>query len=137
MNERDDQFELPSEIRTRLAQQDRAASLLTPDADRSVIESARRQFAASGARGGTARRWAAPAVAATLIIALSVLIPYAERGRDLPAVADDVDGSGRVDILDAFALARARESTPDAVDERTVQSLARRIVALNGGGASL
>jgi len=49
-----------------------------------------------------------------------------------PLVADDVDGSGRVDILDAFALARAHAGAGAAnpAEQPDVARLAARVVAL-------
>jgi hypothetical protein len=44
-------------------------------------------------------------------------------------VGDDIDGSGQVDILDAFALARADGGTPDGAAR--VAALAARIVSLD------
>ena len=45
-------------------------------------------------------------------------------GADAHLAADDVDGSGRVDILDALALARAGAA------QSQVDSLAERVVSL-------
>ena len=53
------------------------------------------------------------------------------------SVANDIDGSGVVDILDAFALARmqAADRTPAAQAE--VDALSMRIVALDGSPEKL
>jgi hypothetical protein len=47
--------------------------------------------------------------------------------------ADDVDGSGSVDVLDVLALARMRAAAGDAsgVTEARIEELAYRIVALD------
>ena len=63
------------------------------------------------------------------------------------AMAEDLNGDGQVDMLDAFALARELQQgqTPrpqldlngdGVVDERDVQVLANRAVSLEAGGHS-
>lgn len=95
------------------------------------------------ARLGPRTRWAACAAAA-LVLALSLVDWRALRK---PTVAGDLDGSGGVDILDAFALARAmaRGTQPppgaDAnhdgvVDQRDVEALAAQAVTLEPGPGS-
>ncbi len=82
-------------------------------------------------RGRARARWALPlgAVAAVLLAASSC-------GRSVfdgaaPA-RDDVDGSGRVDILDVLALARMRAAGDAAgVTEARIEELAYRIVAID------
>lgn len=90
--------------------------------------------------GAAARRFRwrrlrpAVAVAAGLLLALSLLFL---RRDPLPG---DVDGDGRVDILDAYRLAldlRAGRGAHDvngdgAVDERDVDEIARTAVRLDG-----
>ena len=54
-----------------------------------------------------------------------------EDGVDPTLLADDIDGSGVVDIRDAFALARmAGEDRTPAAQER-IDALAMRVVALH------
>lgn len=135
MTDREDQFELPDKLAARLEARDRAVSVLTPDVDRAVLAAARRQFAPRTRVQRSFRRWAVPvAAAAMVVLAVTILIPLSRDDRNLSLMADDIDGSGRVDILDAFALARIRAASPGAVDEQRIQSLAEQIVALNGGG---
>lgn len=90
------------------------------------------------ARAGYARRrrfWvyarAAGAVAATAAAAVVVLSLYLDRERTAPApvaatggaqtqaAAGDVDGSGRVDVLDAYLLARRIGAAPDPTPSRS------------------
>ena len=74
---------------------------------------------------------------------------FGPRPRQSPVIArEDLNHDGRVDILDAFELARKLKAQPRAVspaldvngdgvvDERDVTSLAARAVQLPGGGGS-
>lgn len=138
---------LPRAIAARLAEE-RSIAILTPAADAAVLAQARAQFSGRRRR----QSWAAPAaIAATIVIALTATVMLSQRraaiidgpatggasaSRDAPAasaLADDVDGSGRVDILDAFALARADNDTPEG--QARVAALASRIVSLDPGRA--
>src|SRR4029079_12316859 len=107
MHDPEPQFEeLPDALVARLRRADRSQAIVDPRTDRAVIDDARRYFFA--ARPLRVRkpaiRWALPlAAAAALLVAVRVLRPFG-----LQRSADDVDGSGRVDILDAFALARSQ-----------------------------
>jgi hypothetical protein len=122
MHDPEPQFEeLPDALVARLERADRSPTIVDPRTDRAVIGDARRYFVAARPRPvrKPVFRWALPlaAAAAALLVAVLVLRPF-DRS------ADDVDGSGRVDILDAFALARAQ------ADQESVDALAARIVSL-------
>ena len=85
--------------------------------DRAVAEAARRHFGARPRRLWWLR-WAVPTTAAAAaLVALAVYLPT--RRAPAPQAANsvttrttrvDIDGNGRVDILDAFQLARHIES---------------------------
>lgn len=135
MNPETEHFDdLPAALAARLKEADRALPILDPRVDDGVLGLARRQFAARAPRSLPARRrWFAPvAAAATLLVAFLIVVrPFDLRTSSSP---DDIDGSGQVDILDAFALARLRASGGDAaagVSEQRIEALAARIVALN------
>jgi hypothetical protein len=144
MNRPTDNFDqLPDSIVERLRARDRALAVLTPEADRAVRRAATDQFSQRRSRRRV-RRWYLPATgvaaaAAVAVIAIVVTRPFeADRGSVAPApraqvVADDIDASGRVDILDAFALARAREADPDAATQARIDMLASRVVSLSEG----
>lgn len=132
--------QLPDAIIERMRARDGAVAVLTPAVDRTVAERARAQFAPRRTRPA-ARRWyvptAAAAAAAVALVALFVARPFDEARVESFRVADDVDGSGQVDILDAFALARARRDDPDAVSQDRIDALADRIVSLGSPEALL
>jgi hypothetical protein len=124
MHDSEPQFEeLPDALVARLQRADRSQPIVDPRTDRAVIDDGRRYFAARPRRARRpAIRWALPlaAAAAALLVAVLVLRPFG-----VQRSADDVDGSGRVDILDAFALARSQ------ADRESVDALAERIVSLS------
>ena len=134
----DEDLDLPDELIQGLARLDKAVAVMSPDADRRIAEAARAHFGERPRRARSAgRRWAmAGSLAASLLV--GVLFWRAQtpvedlRVASVANVANDIDGSGVVDILDAFALARmqAADRTPAAQAE--VDALSMRIVALDG-----
>jgi len=118
--------------------------------DRRVLDLARERLKRSGTReSGT--RWRIGAVlAAAAGVALAASAWLVVRGSGASGtggrgtLAGDIDGSGRVDILDAFTLARAIEAgatlrsqwdlTGDGrVDDADVDRIAMTSVQLGGG----
>lgn len=76
-------------------------------------------------------RWAAGAVAAAVVLAAFIVVRPLDRFG--PYDPDDIDRSGRVDILDAFALARMRaDGAP--IGEAEIDTIAARAVALEPAG---
>ena len=122
---------LPPTIASRLRRLDRAEAIFDPRTDRAVLEAARSYFAARPAAVPARRsRWALPLGAAAAVLLAAVLV------RPLvfhTASADDIDGSGRVDVLDVLALARMRAASGDAsrITDTRIEELAYRIVALD------
>lgn len=151
---------LPDAIVERLRARDRALSMLTPDVDRAVAEMARAQFASQNADAprqqpqrqssqppglpGARPRQGAPrlavavrrrrlsyaAAAAVALVAFFIVRPFDQNGLAPVPLANDIDGSGRVDILDAFALARTRASDPGSVSDERIDELLRQVVSL-------
>lgn len=139
MNQENEQFDqLPDALVERLRRRERTVSILRPDIDRAVIDAARSQFAGRRAPYAQRRSWLIPsaaAAAAVVLVALFIVRPLPTPEPNL--LADDVDGSGRVDILDAFALARARTGDPAAVSQARLDELTSQIVSLTDAGATL
>ena len=128
--ERDDS-ELPAALIEDLARLDKSLAVMTAAVDRHLAEAARAHFGTRPERRRmTPRRWAlAGGLAASLLVA--VVLWRTESGVDPGLLANDIDGSGVVDILDAFALARrAGEDRTPAAQER-IDALAMSIVTLN------
>jgi hypothetical protein len=122
---------LPPAIAARLRALDRSQPIVDPRTDRAVLEAASKHFAARPATGRVRRtRWALPLGAAAAALLAAVLMrPLVF---DAPS-ADDVDGSGSVDVLDVLALARMRAAGGDAsgITDARIDELAYRIVALD------
>src|SRR5262245_22647135 len=88
---------LPPAIAGRLRRLDRAEPIFDPRTDRAVLDAARSYFAARPATARVRRsRWALPLGAAAAVLLAAVLM----RPLVFAPSADDVDGSGRVDVLD-------------------------------------
>lgn len=75
-------------------------------------------------------RWAAGVAAAAVVVAALVVVRPFDGLR--PYDPDDVDRSGRVDILDAFVLARRRAEGAPIADAQ-IDAIATRAVALESG----
>jgi hypothetical protein len=134
MSQESPQFDqLPEALVERLKASERAVGMLTPAQDREILEAAREQFAARPARPEIRRRWHIPAAAAAAValVALFVARPFDQAGVEVTRLADDIDGSGQVDILDAFALARSRAADADSVSQGRIDELTDRIVSLS------
>jgi hypothetical protein len=147
MNEADQENDLPRRIADRLAARENAVAVVTPHVDAAIKRSAAEHFAgrsgparvAAGPRRirrAVPRRWAVGAAAAAVLVTLLVIRPAGELGR-APVLVDDFDGSGRVDILDAFAMARTRAADPAEIDQADIDSLAARIVSLQAATRTL
>lgn len=100
-------------------------STVPPEVDRAVLDQARRHFVAAGFSEGRRRRfrwaavWKVAAAAAVVIFAFSLDLtkrpgPAMDRSVTANAQTIDIDHNGRVDILDAFKLARHIESAGPA-----------------------
>lgn len=129
-NEDEQPDDLPRALVDELESADRPMPLITARVDREIAAQARSHFAARRQPARVPRSaWAAmAATAATVLLAVLMLQSRAP----LPPASDDVyadvDGSGRVDIADVLALARAREAGERSRAE--LDAFAMRIVTL-------
>ena len=148
---RESELNAPESLREDLsALYDRDVSV-PPELDQSIIRMARQRLAVRR-KPRLSLRWAWAGSAATATIILLVFFVGRMPKRDLAAPAsrapaaikEDFDGDGRVNILDAFALARQIESSgePDrewdmngdgTVNRADVDRLAMAAVSLKRG----
>ncbi len=141
----------PDELRNDLSALYEPGVSVPPEVDQSIIRMARERLAVRG-KPRLSLRWAWAGTAATATVILLAVFALRTPKRDLgapvnrpPAVMkEDFDGDGRVNILDAFALARQIESSgePDrkwdvngdgTVDRADVDRLAMAAVSLKRG----
>lgn len=129
MNTQTESIELPDDVVEGLKRLDKSVAVLTPAVDRRVTDAAAAHFAERPDRRRPARRrWAlAGSLAASLVV--GVFLVRMQTGMEPAMLANDFDGSGAVDILDAFALARMDE---ERVAQAQIDALIADIVALNG-----
>jgi len=129
------------------------AGAVPPQVDRAILGQARRRLA-KPRRIILRIRWAAGIAAAAAVIAVGALLYFGPGSSNQPSSINnhqpvavgraDLDGNGRVDILDAFRLARAIESRGPAetewdvngdgrVDRDDIDAVAFAAVRLNKG----
>jgi hypothetical protein len=149
----DEALEAPPKLVAALQRLPQEPVFIPPTADEAVLRAARRHLEGPRQARFTWLRfmpWVAAAAAALmLLVALPQFLkqPSPGTGRDPALARGDLNHDGRVDVLDAFALARrlkqgeSKNPQPDlngdgVVDERDVAMLAARAVKLNRGGPS-
>ena len=129
MSTETESIELPNEVVEGLRRLDKSVAVLTPAVDRRMAEAAAVHFKDRRARSYSKRtRWA---VAGTLAasLAVGVFLVRMQTGMESAMLAGDIDGSGLVDILDAFALARMNDA---AASQAQIDELIMDIVSVNG-----
>ena len=120
-----------------------------PTVDEAVLRAARRQLAPRLRPGfGWLRfRFAWPAIAAACLALIGIIYFFSKTGSDAELAREDLNHDGRVDILDAFQLARELRSGEKApagrdvngdgvVDERDAALIAVHAVKLGKGTRS-
>ena len=141
--------ELPGKLSAALRGLYDASPVVPTAVDEAILRDARSGFSRRR-RFSLAVRWVGSAAAAAAAVVVVAVVLH--RGRPgtqvavnaIPAVPGDVDASGRVDMLDAFVLARkvdAKASMGKAddvngdgvVDRRDVDAVAAMAVRLPGG----
>jgi len=120
--------DLPPALIQGLRSHDGATPMVPRSVDKAILDRAEAHF---GSRRTSRRRWALPAAAAAAAVLVTVFVvqPF-EPARQTHSIADDIDGSGSVDVLDAFLLARQRVDDPSITQAR-VDALLGRIVSLS------
>ena len=118
--------DLPPALIEALKAEEGPTPLVSRAVDKAILDQAEAQFA-----GRRERRWALPVAAAAAAVLAAVLVvqPFRPAGEH-QANADDVDGSGTVDVLDAFLLARERLDDP-AISQDRIDAVMARIVSLS------
>lgn len=122
--------DLPQPLIEALRSADRPVPMITARVDREISEMARRHFSVRRQSPRVPHSaWAA--IAATVLIAVFV-VQLEPPGPDQGALYADIDGSGRIDIADVLALARAQE--PEERSQAELDAFASRIVSLKRSG---
>lgn len=128
--------DLPQPLIEALKSSDRPVPVITARVDREVSEMARRHFSVRRQPGRVPHSaWAAmAAVAATILIAVFA-VQLQSPGPDQTSLYTDVDRSGRIDIADVLALARAQG--PEERSQPELDAFASWIVSLERAGETL
>lgn len=141
-----EELKAPDKLVAALKEPPARRVFVPPPVDAAVLRAARQHFA-TPERKRFFRPWLLWPTVATACIALAGLTYFISRP-DAPQFArDDMNHDGRVDILDAFQLAREAQSgsKPEAiadlnhdgiVDRRDAELIATRAVRLEKGGKS-
>jgi hypothetical protein len=129
--------DLPGALIDALRRRDRATRLVPGEVNDAILARARAQFATREVEYLPAIRnyWLTAAAAAAVVIAVFAATTFrheaAPPAARVAASADDVDGSGQVDVLDAFALARRNAQRADSAAQTRIEALLARIVSLS------
>jgi hypothetical protein len=124
--------DLPQPLIEALKSANRPVPMITARVDREISEMARRHFSVRRQPARVPRRaWAA--MAATVLIVVFV-VQLQSPGPDQAVLYADIDRSGRIDIADVLALARAQG--PGERSQAELDAFALRIVSLKRPGDS-
>ena len=135
---------LPDAFRSAMKSRYRPVADVPSEIDRAILADARRHLS-TGISPLKRRRfsaWKVAALASTMATAAVLFLALSPNSVDGPqeSVAQDLDGNGRVDILDAFVMAREirsgrGQSTHDVngdgqLDQTDINEIAQRAVML-------
>ena len=124
-----DNDELEESLIRALKTADRAPAVITAGVDRTLADMATNHFGSRRPAWKRTGGWAlAASVALVAVLAVQMIGPTSTDG-DTPYA--DVNGSGRIDIADVFALARAERP---GITQADLDAFAMRVVSLDAGG---
>lgn len=140
-------LEAPRKFIAGLKQSRTVPIFIPPTVDEAILHAARRHLSQQKParfRWLLLLRWGAAAAA---LIAVLAIVPLATRKGGSNLVRGDLNRDGRVDILDAFTLARELKTGghpgpqsdingDGVIDDRDVSALAAKAVSLGKGGRS-
>jgi hypothetical protein len=144
-------LEAPPELVAALKHSPKAPIFIPPTVDEAVLHAARRHLSrpkSSAFAWIFKLRWGFAAVAVGLLLAvMPSFLRRSTPSSGTVAIRGDLNHDGKVDILDAFALAKELKSGArvglqldingdGVVDERDVTALAAKAVSLGKGGHS-
>ncbi len=127
--------ELPETIIDRLRGEDTPISVISPKIDQIILAEARSQF--ENREQASSRQLLRPAwvaIAASVAVVILVMNNFNFTRSPVPGNIDDVDHSGRVDIVDVLTLARLRERDPAAISQAQIEALMMQVVSLTKSG---
>jgi hypothetical protein len=136
----------PEPLQRALVELQKERIFVPPAVDEAVLSAARRHLEREEAPRRVWQSWAPWAAAAASIVLLGVFAPgYFKASKSREYSREDINHDGRVDILDAFALARKIErgerglrdvNGDGVVDGRDAAEIARHAVKLEKKGHS-
>ena len=129
----DDIPELPDALIDALRRREHAEPLVPRVVDAALLREARSHFARRERAYLPPLRyyWASAAAVAAVAIVIFATTTLRHDAPPAARLADDVDGSGQIDVLDAFTLARRNTEHPDPEAQARIEALLARIVALS------
>lgn len=129
MSQQDQQLtSLPKALTKHLKGDDSVVAFIPRRVDDAVLAEAADSFK-DRSQPEKKRRLLPFAAAATVLLAIIAGQTFFAPNTDV-MLSDDIDGSGEVDVLDAFALARLQK-TDDSITEHRIEALLARIVSLS------
>jgi len=148
----ENELRAPKRLKDDLGAFFEGAPAVPPQVDHAIRHRAHRRLARRRPRLLAVRLAVGAAAAAAVLLVVVLATPHFSGARraatdasaQAPAIREDLDGNGRVDILDAFRLARRIEeegvapewdfNADGTVDAADVDVIAMAAVRLNGGG---
>jgi hypothetical protein len=147
--EEDASLQAPFKLLAELGRLPQERLFVPPTIDEAVLREARRYLGKPERPRFSWWRWIPRFAAAAALVALLTygFVRHGSRSRPPVFAREDLNHDGRVDILDAFALARQLKAGPapgpardingdGVVDERDVETIAARAVRLDKGSHS-